>query len=64
MMSATNHRERAKEALSWGRAETDPELRAYWLAAAKTYATCAERAEARERAGLGAGRVPEVARAN
>ena len=64
MMSATNHRDRAKEALSWGRAETNPELRAYWLAAARTYATCAERAEARERAGLGVDRVPGVARSH
>jgi uncharacterized protein YndB with AHSA1/START domain len=64
MMSATNHRDRAKEALSWGRAETDPELRAYWLAAAETYATCAERAEARERAGLDVAWVPGVSRSH
>ena len=64
MLSATNHRDRAKEALSWGRAETDLELRAYWLAAAETYATCADRAEARERAGLGVRSVPGVARSH
>ncbi len=50
MMTASDHRERAEEATAWALAETDPELKAYWLAAAETYAACADRAEDRERA--------------
>jgi len=53
MMNASDHRERANEAMAWALAETDPELRAYWIEAARKYADCADKAEARERSASG-----------
>ena len=39
--------------MAWALAETDPELKAYWIEAARKYAECADKAEARERSASG-----------